>query len=248
MPEWSISQILMLVTFICVMYLSVYKETLRSIPLKKSQTVRTIPSALGLALVYAPAPLLYLFDYFYISTNPYKYSLYHIGLMVAFIGHFLRREFEIFYYKYSGIMDVLDVPTITVGYSTFAALTAYHHNHIDTTLSLPPQYIFGFLIFLAGEIMSSYHYCLITFNPIVDKTKLDIPRGGLFEWIACPHHLGEIICWFGYAIMSRYLIVWVGAVAMTVYLVARASETLAWFQDKFKEQWPPGRKALIPFW
>ncbi|XP_057538268.1 steroid 5-alpha-reductase DET2 isoform X2 [Amaranthus tricolor] len=74
-----------------------------------------------------------------------------------------------------------------------------------------------------------------------------IPRGGLFELISCPNYLGEIIEWLGWAIMTWS---WAG-VGFLLYtfsnLVPRAMGNHKWYLEKFKEEYPRNRKAVIPF-
>ncbi|XP_051132259.1 steroid 5-alpha-reductase DET2 [Andrographis paniculata] len=74
-----------------------------------------------------------------------------------------------------------------------------------------------------------------------------IPRGGLFEWVTCPNYLGEILEWLGWAVMTWS---WAG-IGFFVYtcanLVPRAGASHKWYLDKFGEDYPKSRKAVIPF-
>lgn len=74
-----------------------------------------------------------------------------------------------------------------------------------------------------------------------------IPRGGLFQWVSCPNYLGEIVEWLGWAFMTWS---WAG-LAFFLYtcanLVPRAAAHHTWYRKKFGEDYPRGRKAVIPF-
>ncbi|GLT37566.1 hypothetical protein SLA2020_118770 [Shorea laevis] len=74
-----------------------------------------------------------------------------------------------------------------------------------------------------------------------------VPRGGLFELVSCANYFGEIVEWLGFAVMSWS---W-AALAFFVYtcanLIPRARGSHQWYLDKFKEDYPKGRKAVIPF-
>ncbi|GER55829.1 3-oxo-5-alpha-steroid 4-dehydrogenase family protein [Striga asiatica] len=74
-----------------------------------------------------------------------------------------------------------------------------------------------------------------------------VPRGGLFEWVSCPNYLGEIVEWLGWAVMTWS---WAG-LGFFVYtcanLVPRAGQNHRWYLEKFGEDYPTNRKAVIPF-
>ncbi|KAL6534349.1 Steroid 5-alpha-reductase det2 [Orobanche hederae] len=74
-----------------------------------------------------------------------------------------------------------------------------------------------------------------------------IPRGGLFEWVSCPNYLGEILEWLGWALMTWS---WAGLgffVFTCANLVPRAGQSHKWYMEKFGENYPTSRNAVIPF-
>jgi 3-oxo-5-alpha-steroid 4-dehydrogenase 1 len=74
-----------------------------------------------------------------------------------------------------------------------------------------------------------------------------VPRNGLFGWVACPHYLGEILSFVGYAMMSDLLPVWGNAVVVAAYLGSRADSTLSWYRREMPLRIPSGWRRLIPF-
>ncbi|XP_059306935.1 steroid 5-alpha-reductase DET2 [Lycium ferocissimum] len=74
-----------------------------------------------------------------------------------------------------------------------------------------------------------------------------IPKGGLFEYVSCPNYLGEIVEWLGWALMTWS---WAGF-GFFLYtfanLVPRARFNHEWYLQKFGEDYPRKRKAVIPF-
>jgi steroid 5-alpha-reductase len=74
-----------------------------------------------------------------------------------------------------------------------------------------------------------------------------VPRGGLFELVSCPNYFGEIVEWFGWAVMT-WSLVGLGFFLYTcANLVPRARANRRWYLDKFGEDYPKDRKAVIPF-
>lgn len=74
-----------------------------------------------------------------------------------------------------------------------------------------------------------------------------IPIGGLFEFVSCPNYFGEIVEWLGWVLMTGS---WVGlGFFLFTYanLVPRARANHVWYLQKFGEDYPKGRKAVIPF-
>lgn len=74
-----------------------------------------------------------------------------------------------------------------------------------------------------------------------------IPTGGWFELVSCPNYLGEIVEWMGWAVMCGS---WAGFgffLYTCANLVPRARANHTWYLDKFGEDYPRKRKAVIPF-
>lgn len=74
-----------------------------------------------------------------------------------------------------------------------------------------------------------------------------IPRGGWFELVSCPNYFGEILEWLGWALMTWS---WPGFgffMYTCANLVPRARANHVWYLEKFAEDYPKSRKAVIPF-
>ena len=74
-----------------------------------------------------------------------------------------------------------------------------------------------------------------------------VPRGGGFELVACPHYLGEAVEWLGWAAMVATPAAAWFATFTAVFLGSRAVATHRWYHDKFREEYPATRRAFIPF-
>jgi steroid 5-alpha reductase family enzyme len=77
------------------------------------------------------------------------------------------------------------------------------------------------------------------------ETGYKIPEGGLFKYVSCPNHFGEIVEWFGFALMVGSLSAWSFFIWAIVNLVPRALDHHKWYKHKFAE-YPQERKAVIP--
>ncbi|KAF9665160.1 hypothetical protein SADUNF_Sadunf16G0093200 [Salix dunnii] len=74
-----------------------------------------------------------------------------------------------------------------------------------------------------------------------------VPRGGWFELVSCPNYFGEIVEWLGWALMTWS---WSGLgflLFTCANLVPRAHANHRWYLEKFKDDYPRSRKAVIPF-
>ena len=109
-----------------------------------------------------------------------------------------------------------------------------------------PQFIIGSIIFLCGVIINKYSDTKLINLRKKGETGYQIPHGGLFNYISCPNLFGEVVEWFGFAILTWSLpglafFVWTFA-----NLVPRAISHHKWYLKNF-EDYPKDRKAVIPF-
>ena len=109
------------------------------------------------------------------------------------------------------------------------------------------RFITGAAAFLAGVAMNiSADEKLIALRTGGVAADYAIPRGGLFEFVSCPNHLGEIVEWFGFAIMCWNLPALSFAIWTASNLIPRALSHHAWYGKHF-DDYPRDRAAVVPF-
>jgi len=108
-----------------------------------------------------------------------------------------------------------------------------------------PHVIIGAVVFFVGMGINKWSdRKLISLRE--KKQGYQIPRGGLFEFISCPNHFGEIVEWCGFAIMAWNLPAITFAVWTFCNLSPRSLNHHEWYQEKF-EDYPGKRKAVLPY-
>ena len=79
-----------------------------------------------------------------------------------------------------------------------------------------------------------------------ENKEYQIPQGGMFDYISCPNHFGEIVEWIGFAIIVFNLGTLSFALWTAFNLIPRALNHHNWYINYFKD-YPDKRKALIPY-
>ncbi len=108
-----------------------------------------------------------------------------------------------------------------------------------------PRFVIGTLLFFFGMAVNQYSDNILIHLRRPGETGYVIPTGGLFRYISCPNHFGELVEWTGYAILSWSSPALAFAVWSFANLVPRAVQHHKWYQEQF-EDYPKERKAVIP--
>jgi 3-oxo-5-alpha-steroid 4-dehydrogenase 1 len=108
-----------------------------------------------------------------------------------------------------------------------------------------PRFIVGLVIFAAGAAINIWSDNRLIGLRADGSQGYAIPRGGLFNWVSCPNHMGEIIQWSGFAVMCWNLPALSFAVWTAANLIPRAVSHHAWYRRTFAD-YPHGRRAVIP--
>ena len=121
----------------------------------------------------------------------------------------------------------------------------YEIGYLSQEFNFGINTIIGAVIFLSGMYINrSSDNKLISLRK--ENKEYQIPQGGMFKYISCPNHFGEIIEWIGFAVIVFNL----GALSFALWtafnLIPRAMNHHNWYKKSFVE-YPKDRKAVIPF-
>jgi len=107
------------------------------------------------------------------------------------------------------------------------------------------HFVVGFCVFIAGFIIHIQSDNIIRRLRKPGETGYQIPYGGLFEKVSSPQYLGEMIQWFGWALMTASLAGLAFALFTVCNLLPRAVSNQRWYRQQFPD-YPKQRKILIP--
>lgn len=171
-------------------------------------------------------------------------------LLALFFAHYLHRS-VVYPYRMSPTsqfpmgMLLFTIPyTITNGYLQSQALfrfSRYPENYITCS-----QCVVGLVIMFTGFwIGSTSDATLVRLKR--QRKGYQIPQGGMFELVSCPHYFGEIVEWVGYAIARADLAAFCFALWTAANLVPRAIQQHEWYHAEFGRRYPAHRRAVFPF-
>lgn len=243
LPEWTSFNIvlysLLAVLVACTGPVLYYGQSLASFNKVRSGSV--LPARLGMTILYA-TPIAAMFvsarDYLP-AASPVQWTVFGAVLL-----HFIKRVSEsLFLHRYSKPVSLFTTLLIASLYSTAAFVIG--------RLNLRPipapdlWFLLGVVFFFIGGIGNFYHHKLLA---DLRKNSLDyfIPKGGLFEFVTCPHYLFEIFTWLGFALLSHHLAAWMILFFVIAYLTAQSLRALEWYREQFPG-FPNDRKAILPF-
>jgi 3-oxo-5-alpha-steroid 4-dehydrogenase len=207
---------------------------------------KMVPSRVGMLIIYVPATIValawqcLLLPPWLDTTTPVSVA----GWMV--LAHFVKRDLEVlFLHKYSGETELNAARMIGFMY----ALTALMICIVSTGTELSSWELYsGTSLFVVGSVGNWYHHYLLASLRSKSSKKYVAPRGGLFQLVAAPHYLFELLAWCGIAIASQELTGYLNLLSMTMYLSARSQNQNKWNRNKFSEkEWPASRKNMVPF-
>lgn len=202
----------------------------------------SIDNKLGWIIMELPALLVCPAIYFYFKID-FDISIMFICLWI--IHYFNRTIIFPFRIKTKGKKMPL---AIVLSAFFFNIVNGLINGYFLSKINLQSVSIFlitGFLLFVLGLYIN-----ISSDNKLINLRKIKkgyfVPKGGLFKYISCPNFFGEILEWFGFALMTFNI----GSLSFFIWtccnLIPRALAHHTWYKNKFNE-YPKERKAILPF-
>lgn len=208
-----------------------------------------ISNRMGWIIMESPA--LFFFAFLFLSGINHS-SVVPLIFFSLWVIHYVNRTL-IFPFRLHTKEKKMPV-TIVISAFFFNLINAYINGYwlgslavkYDISWVSDPRFIAGCLLFIYGMMINlrSDNHLIHLRKP--GETCYKIPVKGLFAYISCPNHFGEIIEWSGFAIMTWSLPGLSFALWTMVNLIPRALQHHRWYKEKFAD-YPPERKAVIPF-
>ena len=208
-----------------------------------------IDNRLGWIVMEIVSPLV--FAYFFLSGNQPKTAPMWI-IFALWIAHYLHRSL-IFPFRLQTRGKQMPL-SIAASAAFFNAVNGFFNGYYLGYLSPPyplswlsdPRYLLGLVLFLGGAAINLWaDNRLINLRRRSDEGGYRIPRGGLFRYVSCPNHFGEIVEWTGFAILCWNLPAFSFAVWTAANLIPRACSHHRWYRTHFPD-YPQDRRAVIP--
>jgi 3-oxo-5-alpha-steroid 4-dehydrogenase len=206
-------------------------------------SIPLISGRLGMLIAYLPAFLL----------GAYGYQVSQQQNLAALLVtiHFAKGLLEVmFVHKYSGTMEATIAAAIAAAYSLDTWIIS------STALRVrdlrPVTLIVGSLLFVVGQLGNGYHHYILstlrnTDHAANQEKRYVPPRGGLFQYVAAPHYLFELVSWLGVALCAQQVNAFLSLFGFVSYLMGRSHKANEFYRQKFEaEEWPQSRKNLVP--
>jgi hypothetical protein len=198
----------------------------------------SVPSRLGMALLYFPSMCLGIGFYFYFQGG--------LACLLSIV-HFAKRVAEsLFLHRYSGTMPLATSILVSLFYMCVTFCFYFYGKKGD---DWAVENFVGVILFVIGISGNLYHhYILALLRSPSDKT-YKVAQGDFFEYVTAQHYLFELIGWFGMATAAQHFLTSLIAFDMLIYLADRAEGQTKWYLSHkyLKDKYPKSRKHLIPF-
>ncbi len=177
-------------------------------------------------------------------------SFINYSIIILWVSHYFNRTIIFpFRIRTSGKKMPILIVFLGILFNIINGFICGHHlgnAYYETNWVNSFPFIIGCIIFFSGWFINIHSDHILIHLRKPGETGYKIPEGGLFKWVSCPNHFGEILEWFGFVILCWALPCFSFFVWTFCNLVPRALAHHKWYQEKFKE-YPPERHAIFPW-
>lgn len=206
-----------------------------------------IKARIGWILMECPVLI---FIFYFVLSGSKPSNLVSWALLLVFTAHYFHRIF-IFPFRIKekrktiplGIVILAMIFNIVNGSLLGFYLGNFASYDLTWFYSLP--FVGGVILFTAGAYINLVSDTMLINLRDANFSGYKIPHGFLFEKISCPNHLGEIMEWAGYALMSFNLPALSFAIWTMANLIPRSMAHHKWYIQQF-DQYPKKRMILFP--
>jgi len=196
----------------------------------------------GLFFIYFSTFLSITFIY---VNDVIKNTPYHIIVYIFYLINYLKRCFEVLFIhkfsKKSSFFALLYIGVSNVFVNTILCkyILLSNKNKDDSNLIL---LLFLFLFIITFIIII---IIIIIIESPRNAKRYKIPRGGLFEYVSCPHYFMEFLTWAGFSVIVHRLSVYGHITFLLCTFIGRSYQTRKWYNNNIVG-YPRKRKCLIP--
>ena len=112
-----------------------------------------------------------------------------------------------------------------------------------------PTFIIGVMVFFLGFFINiDSDRRLRNLRSLQSGGGYKIPQGGFFQYVSAANYFGEICEWWGFALAAKFnpaTLFFAGF--STIFLGMRGLHHHKFYLEKFKEDYPSNRYAVLPF-
>ncbi len=209
----------------------------------------SVPARLGWMAMEGVSPLVF-GGLFLFGATPKTAPMW--VFFAAWMAHYINRSLV---YPLRAHMKGRRMPAaILAGGILFSTINGGLNGLFLGSLSAPypadwltdPRFHIGLAVFLIGAAINHRADDRLLALRRPGGPDYAIPKGGMFRYVSCPNHFGEIVEWAGFAVMCWNLPALSFAIWTASNLIPRALSHHRWYRAKFPD-YPAERKAVIPF-
>jgi hypothetical protein len=209
----------------------------------------TVPNHLGWLIMELPALVVFVYFFMVGSVSQTAATWLFFALWVL---HYSNRSF-VFPFRLKTEQKRMPVIIVAMAF-VFNIVNGFVCGHYFGSFAsgyslawlTDPRFLIGAILFFSGVGLNWHSDHVLLGLRGEGQNHYSIPVGGMFRYISCPNFLGEIIEWGGFALMTWSIPTLAFFVWTLANLIPRALDHHRWYRRKF-EDYPPSRRALIPF-